>query len=266
MNQNICSCGQLDRTCGQISPCTPEQEPHPPLACEADAARKSPLQRWGKALLMLVWAALLALCLLRRGDISAEGIAALAPENPCLAVGAMLTLFALKSVSVFIYSGLLYAASGLLFPLPVALLVNLAGTIVMVSLPYGIGRRTGASAIEKVRSRYPKFERLQALRQGNDLFFAFLARMARLPSDVVSLYMGAVGVAYGKYLFGSLLGLLPHAICFPIMGMSARDPLSPEFMLSLCATGAYTLAASILCLIYRRRRRTENDTIINKEL
>lgn len=259
MNQNA-------RSCGQISSCTPEQEPHPPLACEAYAARRSPLRRWGKALLMLVWAGLLALCLLRRGDISAEGIAALAPENPCLAVGAMLALFALKSVSVFIYSGLLYAASGLLFPLPVALLVNLAGTIVMVSLPYGIGRRAGASAIERVRARYPKFERLQALRQGNDLFFAFLARMARLPSDVVSLYMGAAGVAYGRYLFGSLLGLLPHALCFPIMGMSVRDPLSPEFMLSLCATGAYTLAASILCLIYRRRRRTENDTIIDKEL
>ena len=145
----------------------------------------------------------------------------------------MLALFALKSLSIVIYSGLLYAANGILFPLPVAILLNLIGTVIMVSLPYQIGRRTGTSAVDEIRAKYPKAEAIHDLRAKNDFLFSFLVRMVRLPSDVVSLYMGAVQVEYKEYLLGSLLGLLPHTITFPIMGMNIGEIHSPKFLIVL---------------------------------
>ena len=203
--------------------------------------------------LSLIWVGIIAICFHHQKELSAEEIARYTPTNPWFAAMVMLALFALKSLSLFIYAGLLYAANGILFPLPVAIVLNLIGTVIMVSLPYQIGRRTGTSAVDEIRAKYPKAEAIHDLRAKNDFLFSFLARMVRLPSDVVSLYMGAVQVEYKKYLLGSLLGLLPHTITFPIMGMNIRDIRSPRFMISLSAEIAYILVTYVVYTRYHKK-------------
>ena len=208
--------------------------------------------------LSLIWVGIIVILFIHREELSAEGIARYMPKNPWLAAIVMLALFALKSLSIVIYSGLLYAANGILFPLPVAIVLNLIGTVIMVSLPYLIGRRTGASAVDEIRAKYPKAEAIRNLRAKNDFLFSFLVRMARLPSDVASLYMGAVHVEYKKYLLGSLLGMLPHTITYPIMGMSIRDIRSPQFIISLCAEIAYILVTSAVYTLYRKKDKADH--------
>lgn len=208
--------------------------------------------------LSLIWVGIIVILFIHREELSVEGIARYMPKNPWLAAIVMLALFALKSLSIVIYSGLLYAANGILFPLPVAIVLNLIGTVIMVSLPYLIGRRTGASAVDEIRAKYPKAEAIRNLRAKNDFLFSFLVRMARLPSDVVSLYMGAVHVEYKKYLLGSLLGMLPHTITYPIMGMSIRDIRSPQFIISLCAEIAYILVTSAVYTLYRKKDKADH--------
>ncbi len=203
----------------------------------------------------LIWIGIIVLLIIHRKELSAEEIARYTPKNPWLAVIVMLALFALKSLSIVIYSGLLYAANGILFPLPAAIVLNLIGTVIMLSLPYWIGRRNGASAVDEIRKKYPKAEVIHDLRAKNDFLFSFLVRMIRLPSDVASLYMGAVHVEYKKYLLGSLLGMLPHAITYPIMGMSIQDIRSPKFVISLCAELAYILITSAVYTVYRKRNQ-----------
>lgn len=208
-----------------------------------------------KLLPALVWAALIAACLLHRNDISAEGILNYTPENPWMAAIAMMFLFALKSISIVVYSGILYMASGIMFPLPAAILVNLCGTVVMMSVPWYIGRRAGAPVVGHIREKYPKSRELQEMRKKNDLFFSCMARMIRMPSDIVSLYMGAVGVDYGKYLAGSILGVLPHVILYPIVGTSITDVHSPEFQISLCIELAYIALTVLFYALYSHRRK-----------
>ena len=203
----------------------------------------------------LIWVGIIVILFIHRKELSAEGIARYTPKNPWLAAIVMLALFALKSLSIVIYSGLLYAANGILFPLPVAIVLNLIGTVIMVSLPYWIGRRNGASAVGEIRKKYPKAEVVHDLRAKNDFLFSFLVRMIRLPCDVASLYMGAVHVEYKKYLLGSLFGMLPHAITYPIIGMSIRDIRSPKFVISLCAELAYILITSAVYTVYRKRNQ-----------
>ena len=201
----------------------------------------------------LIWVGIIAICFHHRKELSAEEIARYTPANPWLAAIVMLALFALKSLSIVIYSGLLYAANGILFPLPMAILLNLIGTVIMVSLPYQIGRRTGTSAVDEIRAKYPKAEAIHDLRAKNDFLFSFLVRMVRLPSDVASLYMGAVQVEYEKYLLGSLLGLLPHTITFPIMGMNIGEIHSPKFLISLSAEISYILVTYAVYTRYRKK-------------
>ena len=183
-----------------------------------------------------------------------EAIAASVSGNPWLAAAVLLAMFALKSVSVFFYAGILYAASGILFPLPIAVLVNLCGTAIMTTLPYCIGRRLGANAVQTVI--------LREMRGENDFCFSFLSRAnGVLPSDVVSFYMGAIRLRLPQYLAGCLLGMLPTNLTFPLMGMNIRQPGSAEFLTALSVQVIYSvISVAVFLLIRKRKRKTDGGS------
>ena len=212
--------------------------------------------RIGKKLLIIIWAAIILVFLIKRKDITVEGILNYTPENPILAIFMMLGLFALKSFSIVIYSGILYVINGILFPLPAAIIMNICGSAVMVTLPYVIGRKMGSRAAGYVVEKYPKAKSLNKLRAENDFIFTFFVRIiGRLPSDIVSMYMGAIGVKYQKYLSGSILGMLPHMITFPVMGMNITNPRSREFIVSLCIEVVIMIGTTTAYVFNKKRQK-----------
>ena len=175
--------------------------------------------RLAKVLVGLVWLAIIALCLVHKDSFTLEGILTYTPDKPLLAALVLVVLFAVKSLSVFLYSGFLYMAAGALFPLPAAIAVNLAGTAVMVTLPYLLGQKLGGRAVEYILSRWPKAAALHDLRCDSDFFFVLLIRLLNVFSlDMVSAYMGAVGVKYRAYL--------PAGACVYVCAVShyGREP------------------------------------------
>lgn len=210
-----------------------------------------------KVILLCVWLVILAVCLVNRDRFSVDGVLRYSPRNPLLAAVFMLLLFALKSLSVFIFSGILFAANGILFPLPAAIALNVLGAAVMVSLPYWLGRRLGKDAVDSVIAKYPKAEALRQMRTGRELSLPFITRAINiLPSDILSLYMGATGINYPKYLAGSILGMLLSLITFPIMGMNITEPTSPWFWASIVIQ---VLVSAVFIggywVYYRKKRR-----------
>ena len=191
-------------------------------------------QRIGKIIFAILWVAIIIGCILNRDKLTVEGILNFTPKNLWLAALVILLMFAIKSISMVLYSGIFYVADGILFPLPVAILVNILGTVIMLTIPYGIGKSMGASAVDHIKEKYPKAGQISAFRTGNDFFFAALIRIIGIvPCDIASLYMGAIQVNYLKYLPGSILGLLPAIILYPIMGMGIKDIHSPQFWIAL---------------------------------
>ena len=141
----------------------------------------------------------------------------------------------------------------LLFPLPAAIAVNLAGTAVMVTLPYLLGQKLGGRAVEYILSRWPKAAALHDLRCDSDFFFVLLIRLLNVFSlDMVSAYMGAVGVKYRAYLPASLLGLASMCVLFPIMGGSLADVRSPQFLLS---AGMHLAIMLVSCAVFYLRQK-----------
>lgn len=135
-------------------------------------------------------------------------------------------LFVLFSMMRFLRIGPLYAASGVLFPLPVAIAVNLAGTAVMVSLPFWLGKKLGSQAVQYILRRWPKSAMLRELRGGSDFFFVLIVR---------------------------LLGFLTTCVLFPIMGMSLSDIRSPQFLTAAGIQLAAMLASCIAFHFYRKK-------------
>lgn len=216
--------------------------------------QKSGKQKWIRRIILItIWAVILILLVVHRKDLTVSEVLAFSPENSWLAAIVLLALFALKSVSIVIPSGILFAASGILFPLPAAILLNALGTVIMVIIPYLIGKHAGASAVDRILNKYPKAAHLRQQRQESDFLFALFVRLLRFfPFDVVSLYMGAIEVKFGCYLMGSLVGILPSAISFAVMGMSITDVTSPQFMIALCVELLCT-AVSVVLYCFRKK-------------
>lgn len=211
-----------------------------------------------KFILIAVWAVILIACFLNRDRFSVDGVLRYSPRNPLLCAVFLLFLFALKSLSVFIFSGILFAASGILFPLSAAIALNVLGAAVMVSLPYWLGRRLGKDAADRVLEKYPKAAALRQMRTGHELSLSFITRAINvLPSDILSLYMGATGINYPKYLAGSLLGMLLSLVTFPIMGMNITEPTSPWFWASIVIQVLVSAFFIGGYWIYYRKKRKE---------
>ncbi len=193
------------------------------------------------------------LFLLLGRDLEAGDLFRWSPANPWLAALFLLALYACKSMTIFFPLVVLYLAGGLLFPLPAALAVNLAGLAVCSTVPYWVGRCSAAETLDRLRQKYPKLQTVEQLRQANHFLFALLARaVGVLPGDVVSLYFGAVRLPFQPYLAGSLLGLCPTMVAVTIMGGSVSNPLSPAF---LAAAGVDLLVVIISFAVCRRMLR-----------
>ena len=209
-----------------------------------------------KGIPVFFWAAVILLCFLYRDRITVENIVNFTPENPVLAVGIMLLLFAFKSVTFVIYGSILYAVNGILFPLPFAILLNMAGSAIMATLPFLIGRRNGSGLLVKLTEKYPKLSVLRELPSENGFFLSMVIRlMGCLPGDVVSMYFGASGIRYREYLTGTLIGLTPSIVIFTVMGMSADDVTSPAFIISVCCEILTALTSIIWFFCWNRKRR-----------
>ena len=128
----------------------------------------------------------------------------------------------------------------------------------MVSLPYWLGRRAGGDMIDRITEKYPKVSALRQLQTEHEFLLCLISRMVNvLPSDILSLYLGAVGIDYRKYLAGSILGMLLSLITFPILGMNLTDPRSPAFLISIGIQAAATAASIGGYWLYRRKKRAD---------
>ena len=204
---------------------------------------------------------LAVLALIYRHEISVSTLLSFKPETMVLAVLIMLLVYILKSITVVIDLKILYIASGILFPFPIAIAVNLAGVFLCMSISYLFGRYVLRESARSVLHRYPKLEKLQSLRARSDLRFACLLRaVAFLPSDPVSMYLGSVEMPFKPYIIGSLIGLFPAMCVTTYLGLSIQNPRSREFMIALAAFVIITVIAVILYYVWQRHSSRVNGT------
>lgn len=222
--------------------------------------------RWASkvavGLAVLLWAAVILVFFLHRDAFTVDTILNGSPENMALSALMMLALFAVKSVSIVLYSGILYITSGLLFPLPVAILVSVLGTVIMLTIPFFLGRLMGKRALDHIHEKYERAAVLRDFRGKSDFLFSFASRVINLlPADLISIYMGAAGLRYVPYITGGTLGSLAFAVLLTVTGGSVTRPTSPEFLISVgLELVIMAVSLAVICLVRRRKAQKARET------
>lgn len=202
-----------------------------------------------RILLLSVVAAFILYYLLHREAFTIEAIVNMVPGDFLLAFGVILLLYAMKSLSVVFPLMVLQISVGLIYPPLLGILVNTAGALVMISLPYWVFRKLSPDGISHFYQKYPKLEPLIARHADNELLLSFLMRiLGFLPIDILSMLLGTMHVSYGKYLLGSLAGLFPGILASTLLGDAILDPASPQFLLSLASVALISLVSFAIYL------------------
>lgn len=214
----------------------------------------------GKLVALCFYLGVAVVCFIHRDKITIESIVSYAPENPAVAVAVMLALFTLKGCTVFVNGNILYAACGVLFPLPAAIAVNTVGTVIMTTIPFFIGRKSGTAAMAALAQKYKKLEMARNAPRHNELLFTLFMRiLGILPCEPVGMYLGSCGLRYSRYIVGTMIGLAPAIVAYVIIGEYAADPASPQFILSAIFQAGTTLCSLAAAFVWKFRRRTNQE-------
>lgn len=187
---------------------------------------------------------------------SVETVLALTPKSTVRAAVVLLLLYAVKSATVVFPLILLQIAAGHLFSKWAALGINFVGILIILTIPYWIGRAAGINTIRKLVQKYPKAGELIDRQQNSSFFLCFFLRVIScLPGDVVTMYLGATKTSFWQNLLGGTLGILPGMILATLMGSTIRDPRAPAFWISAILMAALSVSSFLLYYLYRRKSK-----------
>ncbi len=187
--------------------------------------------------------------------ISVEKILAFTPENLFIAALVIWGLFALKSMSFIFPMMILQIASGAIFPnVFVAIIVNIIGILIQITLPYLIGRYAERELVEGLINKNKNSKKLNEIKSKNEWFIAYFLRVINmLPCDLVSMFLGSVGFSPLKYYVGSMLGILPGMIATTVVGAKISDPTSPMFFIALAVDMFFAVSSAVSYKIYKQK-------------
>ena len=143
-------------------------------------------------------------------------------------------LFVVKGFIPFLPLSVLFIGSGLVFPAPLAALINILGFAILVSIKYIWGKKFGGGGAHKVLVKSETvYEFMDLGGTGNWWMLVILRFVPFIPINTVSRIYGATSMDYRRFCAFSVLGFLPRIITWSIIGVNITDPFSVKFMVPI---------------------------------
>lgn len=173
----------------------------------------------------------------------------------------VLLVYLVKSVLFVIPAMIIYVSVGMAFPVGTALLINLLGLTLEVTVTYFLGRFLGGDAVEKKLSGTKGGQRLLNMKPKHK-FFSYLAVRALpvFPIDFASLFFGASHENFLSYLLFSVVGIFPRIALFTIFGDAVQKYFSPKVIFTLILIALPIGVVAWLINHYRKGKKGKETT------
>ncbi|MHC1750081.1 MAG: TVP38/TMEM64 family protein [Cellulosilyticaceae bacterium] len=176
----------------------------------------------------------------------------LMPKNEFAAAGVILLLYTIKSILFFIPVQIMYIISGIIFSPLHAILINIIGLIIELTLTFYVGKFAGQELAHKIAEKSPRVKKAMQMSDKSNIMVMVVRMIPIFPIEPLSVVFGAVEYSYVPYMIASLLGLMPGMIPFALMGNAAQNPLSKEFIIPFIVS---LIFASVAIIGYNRYQK-----------
>ena len=106
----------------------------------------------------------------------------------------------------------------------VALLVNIISVFLSLSIPYFLGRFTGAGMVDTLKGKFKAIKKIDDFAGANEVEMTFAIKLSGImPGDLSSLLFGAMGISFKNYTIGANLGNLPLVIVYTFFGITLKN-------------------------------------------
>lgn len=186
--------------------------------------------------------------------LSVNAILSYTPSNYFLAGVIMISLFAIKSVSIVIPFTVLYVSSSIIFPWYWAIIINLIGLFVCMTIPYYIGKLSGKELVVKLMSKYPKINKINNIKAKKQWVFVFIVKiLGFIPNDVSSIVLGSLNIDYKVFVISSVLAKTPMMLAKTLIGANINQPGNKGFTAAILIS---ILVFIITMVIYWKNKDT----------
>lgn len=139
--------------------------------------------------------------------------------NLAAAVASILGVYLVKSLTFVVPASIVYIAVGMAFDPLTAVLINVCGIFLEVTVTYVAGIFLGGNYVLAKLENTKYGEKLLKMQSKNKVSMLIAIRFLPVfPIDIVSLLLGAMKTNYLQYIFVSLIGILPRVILFTLLG------------------------------------------------
>lgn len=171
---------------------------------------------------------------------------------------AVIGVYALKSVVFVVPAMMIYVSVGISFNTATALVLNLIGLVVEVTITYFLGRFLGGEYVSRLLEKNKGGRKLLNMKTKTKNSFLFIARVVpAFPIDFTSLFLGSSNYSFIPYLIISILGIYPRVLLFTIIGDSIYKYIPKELIIKLIivAIPAAVVGFLIYTVVKKRKNR-----------
>lgn len=156
----------------------------------------------------------------------------------------------IKSFVLVFPPAVLFSICGYMLPnFFVGLAVNLISVFLSLSIPYFLGRFTGAGMVDTLKLKFKAVRKIDEFAGTNEIKLTAVIKFAGImPGDISSLLFGAMGISYKNYMIGANLGNLPLVIVYTLFGTLLKNVGEQPWVVSIPVVIiiAFLLIASVI--------------------
>lgn len=213
--------------------------------------------------------AMVVLCivLIQKYDIKVTNIPALSEKiqggTAVLAFG-FIIFSVVKSFALIFPPAVVFSICAYMIPnFGLALLINIVSVFLSLSIPYFLGKFTGAGMVETLKDKFKVIRKLDDFAGANETEMTFTIKLSGLlPGDLSSLLFGAMGISYKKYMIGSNLGMLPLVIVYTFFGYALKSVGEKPWIVAIPVVViiVFVLIASLITKKLIAKTKAQNKT------
>ncbi|MGN0548516.1 MAG: TVP38/TMEM64 family protein [Acutalibacteraceae bacterium] len=177
----------------------------------------------------------------------------------------ILGVYAVKAVTMVVPASLIYISVGMAFDPKRAVIVNLLGIALEVTVTYFLGKFLGKDAVEKkIRSTKAGDKFFTMLDKNRNAAIFLMRFIPAFPIDFSSLFMGAFDFKFFPYLIFSVLGIAPRVIAFTVLGEGIYEliPMKYIVLAAICAIPVVTAVLLVKNSLAKRKSQRKFNNFL----